>query len=288
MSYKKMNRKVFHILSLLVLFSFIGVSCTANKLEKSIRRGKDVVIQNQSFSSALDLTKLVQSKLVTPSRKHAQVKGNIVFINCVFNGFSAFSQEEGMMTTLEFCQNLVFHNCAFNNTTDLSYVQVNGDFSMLECELAGPLTVNNAWFRGKSSSFTSSKFMDKVKAVNCMFDNRASFLKAEFEQSVSFQKTVFKGKVLMNGITFNKYAGFDEIIFQQGVSFDQSVFKKEVLFDLTSFLVHVSFDGTDMGKSPSFKQTSFYCNTSFNGCVLPDSVIIEETQLKVLRPVFKE
>ncbi len=263
------------------------VGCSAKGIESSLKKGTDIVIRDQKFTSEFDFTKLVKSKLITPNRKHGVVNSNIVFIDCMFNGVKAFKQESEKMFTIEFAKNLIFHHCAFNSSTDLSYIQVNGDFSMLECEVAGTFSMNNAWFKGKSSSFTSVKFLDKVKAVNCQFDNRTSFLKAEFEQSASFQKSVFKGKSLMNGITFHKYAGFDKVIFANGVTFDKSIFKKDALFNNTTFMVEASFNGAQLSSTTSFSEALFLCKTSFKECNLADNLTLEQVSFSVDIPVLK-
>ena len=282
-----MNSNQLTLFLFIILCCFGSYSCSAKSIEKNIKKGEDVVIRNQSFSSVFDLTQKVNSRFITASRKHGVVKSNVVFIDCMFNGFKAFNQGDDNMTTLEFSKNLIFHHCAFNGNTDMSYIQVNGDFTMLECEVAGQFKISNAWFKGKSASFTSSKFMDKVKAVNCIFNNRVSFLKTEFEQSVSFQKSIFKGRTLMNGIIFHKYAGFDQVIFNHGANFDKTIFKKDAFFDHAAFFVEASFVETCFEKAPSFQHTQLWANTAFDNCKLPEQVELRETTIKTTLPKLK-
>ena len=283
-----MRNNRIKLLSLVLLYSISLVSCSAKGLETSLKKGKNIVINGQSFDSEVDLTTFVKTQLISPNRNHGVIESNIVFINCIFNGFKAYALQDDKMTTLEFTKNLVFHHCAFNNTTDLSYIQVNGNLTMLECEIAGTIIMNNAWFKGKATSFTSSKFMGKVKALGCTVDNKLSFLKTEFEQSASFQQSTFKGKSMFNGITFHKYAGFDHVVFQNGVAFDQSVFYKDAIFDYTSFMVNASFNNTEFKTSATFNKALFMANTSFQNGILPDDLELTESSLKTIIPVKKE
>ncbi len=277
------NKPIIHVLFFsLFILSLYGCEKT---WQKKLRDGKDIIVRDKSFSSELDLTNLVKTYQFSPNRKHAVITSNLIFINCTFNGFTTFKRDENFMFTLEFSKNLIFNKCTFNNTADLSYLTINGDFSALECQFIGPVIMSNAWFKGKSSSFTSVHFYNKVKAVNCLFDNNTSFFKARFYESISFQNSIFKGKTNFGGANFNKYAGFDKTTFLCATNFSKSTFYGKAIFNYASFIMASSFFECDFGDAPTFKNTDFNGITDFANAKLPHTYQFKENKKGIYVPV---
>ena len=74
---------------LLLLVSL--TSCHAD-WKKDMAKGRDVVINGETFDQAIDLVKMIRPRQVSPYIKTSTVTGDLIFIKCVFNGLSAFKQ----------------------------------------------------------------------------------------------------------------------------------------------------------------------------------------------------
>lgn len=238
------------------LFYFSGCIAVSpfTKVKRALQNGKPVQVKEAVFDKAIDLTSFLDFKEVAPGKKVALIREDVVFVNCMFKDFIAYKHDGNTTYSIEFKERLSFINCTFNGKVDLSHAIINHNLSLQHAVFAGPVSLSNCWIKGRQAHFASAIFHQPARLSNMIVENKCSFFKTSFEQSVIFQHSCFKGPFSSGGATFKEYAGFDHVHFAMGVAFDQSVFYGNVIFDWTQIMGMTSFVSADFKKDISLKK----------------------------------
>ncbi|TAJ10107.1 hypothetical protein DMA11_19465 [Marinilabiliaceae bacterium JC017] len=276
---------LYKTFTLVIMVIFACQSCAyAGDVEKLFKNGKEIWIDGTTYDEDIDLTEILDFKVVKPGVKVANVYSNVVFNNCMFKSFKASKYDGEYFYQVHFHKDLIFNHCAFNGDVDLSYATMYQDFSCLESEFAGKAVFSNVWFKGRSATFASSHFFQKVKLTNVIFENKSNFMNVEFAQNVSFNKSVFKGNALLGGVTYMKYVGFSEVAFNNGATLDKSVFQGKANFMNTLFVNSAGFSDARFEGDVTFNKALFLAHTYFAGTQFNGKCDTEQTAFLMEAP----
>jgi uncharacterized protein YjbI with pentapeptide repeats len=135
--------------------------------------------------------------------------------------------------------------------------------------------------------FRRAKFLRGTDFVGVIFEQRADFGCAVFENNASFDQSEFRCFVDFSHAVFEKVADLREGIFEQDACFIGTSFGGSALFDKAHFRKLVTFRFAEFGGPARFLETEFAKNGSFDPTVVfwltnfsePESIIFYKTYL---------
>lgn len=249
--------------AVMILVGIPGCLAVGPFSPKNLQKDDNLVIKGETFNEDIDITQMLEFHPSVPGVMKAVVKGNVVFENCNFYKFQAFTKKEGKNYIIEFRGDVVFDKCLFRDSVDFSYMVVNGDFHASSSEFMGPATFNNAWFKGRNNIFSNVVFYNKALFNKAMFENRTRFFKAKFEDAAMFQSAVFKGHSFWGAALFEGYAGFGKSIFRDELDMSETTFRDRTNFNRMICLLMARFNNTKFQQDADFSGTEFYLNPDF-------------------------
>ncbi|MFW5707641.1 MAG: hypothetical protein ACOC12_06970, partial [Bacteroidota bacterium] len=181
-----MTKKRFYVRFLLLSLIFlINTGCAESssiyrQLHKNLKKGKDIVISEQSFGEAIDLTGVLSFRPSTPGVKRAVVYSNLIFENCTFSSFIAHIRKDNILYIVEFRGDVVFKDCVFRQTVDLSYCTFDREFSVSGSEFIQEFNASNALFSGRNILFDNAIFYQQAAFSGSIFNHNTSFFKTQF------------------------------------------------------------------------------------------------------------
>jgi len=204
-------------------------------LIKFLQEGKDIVIEGDTISEELDLTKIIKMHKFNAKSSYGQVKGNLMFMDCTFKRkVSAFAQtNSGGEQAIQFKGNVSFVNCTFEE-----------ELNLRSCTIEGAVDFSNTTFK-KGANFQDVIFMQ-----------RANFNKAFWIGEAKFQNVRFYHKTNFMDIKANNHLMFQAAVFGDETNFSMAETSKYVDFSL------VRFDGPAL-----FNFVKWGDRATFNNCL---------------------
>jgi len=264
-------KKLFPIL----LLALISLKCSSNNamqkmkdLEKSIREGENIFIENKTFDEVIDFTQLEQATLVNKGLRTVRIVSSITFSNCTFNKeVTGYSRDESdNRTTTSFQSNLSFIGCTFNDDVNFRGVSVLGKTVFSGSFFEKAANFEEASFQ-QLAFFNNCSFHEELRFQNAFFMQRANFINTQFDNNASFQGSTFYSTAQFSNSRFYGYADFSLINWKEDVFFnyaelaDRSNFNSSKFWWVADFLT-VTFGKTEMMNS------YFFGNLSFNGSTI--------------------
>jgi len=250
-----------------LLCILMSIGCTANNskqvVEKTILKGRDLLLVDQIVNENIDLTKCLDFKLIEPGKKVAVVHSNVVFVNCMFKDFICYRLDDDVTYTVVFKGRLKFINCVFNGTFDVSSAVVEDEFSVQKSVFAAPFNMNFLWVKGREASLSEAVFNQPFSGSNAVIDNHLNCFKSTFKEHVYFQNSHIKGNANFSGAELMAYSAFDHTHFGMGATFNKALFHEKVNFNYAHFIGLSSFDDAQFKEQLSIKHTHFIGRCSF-------------------------
>jgi len=282
-----MKKKLLPILVLALL----TIKCSSNNsnqnmkdLEKTIRDGENIYIENKTFNQAIDFTKLAQATLVNKGLKTVRIISSITFSNCTFNEeVIAFSIDESdIRTTTLFQSNLSFIGCTFNAPVNFRGISVSG-----MVVYSGSFFENTSNFEEASfqqlAFFNNASFHKELRFQNAFFMQRANFINVQFDENASFQGATFNSTAQFSNTRFYGYADFSLVKWKEDVFFnyaelaDRSTFSSSRFWGFADFLT-VTFGTAEM------MNCEFFGKLSLNGSTIAKQLMFQNNYFLIEEP----
>jgi hypothetical protein len=253
-----------------ILTSILTTTCVSSQLnadkgniKKLIQAGKDVFIENVTFTDAVDFTEMFPANPVGEGLYQVRIASSVTFKNCTFeDDVIAFKIDpEGNRTFTAFQSNLSFIGCSFKGKAQFracsvlgravftaSFFEMEANFE--ECSFAQHAYYNRCVFH-EELRFQNAFFMQRTTFMDAGFDVNASFQGSTFNSTAQFSNTKFYGyadfsMVNWNGNCFFNYA---EIV-------ERSVFNNSFYAQSANF-ISVTFGSAEIVKCRFFGDVSF-------------------------------
>ena len=244
-------------------------------LEKMLRSGKAIYIENVVFSEEVDLLALVEYTKISKGLQQADIDVPISFINCTFEGkVSGFERDEQMQTQLYFHSSLSFVNCRFKQEVNLRGISVVGRADFSGSTFEGTTQFESSIFYGECS-FKSCSFKQEVRFQNTFFGNKAQFFELYSDQNFSMQSAVFMGEASFNAARFMGYADFSLTDFRSKLFFNKAQFNQRADFSHLFALQTIFFDDSTHEKS-LFEQANCLSPLSMKGIIILGEIRLKE------------
>lgn len=163
------------------LASIILISCITGQqagishdgdIVKALQKGQNVVRSGQTFNDVINL-----DDLFGLSQQSAEIKGELIFINCTFEKGFKWQNKEGKM--LRFLDDVIFKDCTFKDEFTINDAQFDSRFHVLSCIIEKSIDVQRSTFRF-GARITDNKIGNDFIAQYCrswgditFFDNDA-------------------------------------------------------------------------------------------------------------------
>jgi hypothetical protein len=247
--------KQLTVIFLALLFTNCASSTNQKKMtdyRELIRKGKDVFIENTTFTEAIDFTKILPANPVNKGVSQVRIVSSITFSNCTFKeDLIAFSRDdEGNQLNTSFQSNLSFVGCTFDAPVNFRGISVSG-----KVVFSGSFFENTAVFEESSfqqlAFFNNCSFHKELRFQNAFFMQRANFLNAQFDETASFQGSTFNSTAQFSNTRFYGYADFSLVRWKEDVFFNYAELAERATFSSSTFwgfadFLTVSFGFTEM------------------------------------------
>lgn len=230
-----------------------------------IAKGKDVLVENQEITEALDFCSLAPVYVLGSGVQRVQINSSVTFRKCRFRAkVSASLREPGKpMTAAGFAKNLTFEECTFDEEVDFRACSVQDLANFAKCTFAKKANFEECDF-ANYAIFTGSHFQQDVRFQNSFFRKRGDFLHVEFGGSVNFQGAVFTLDAQFGNVKSYKSADFTLVQFNGHAFFNYAELHGRTQFDdcwfkgrsefMQSKLVDVSMKNCRFFGRPRFDQ----------------------------------
>jgi uncharacterized protein YjbI with pentapeptide repeats len=215
---------------------------TGKHMEKQLRSGKDVFIEDKTFTEAIDFTVILQSNPVSDLLRQTRFTSSISFKNCVFEkGVRGFSQNTAGVKSSSFFQgNLSFIGCTFKDTVSFRASTILGKTVFSGSMFQKATNFEECTFF-QQASFNRCVFHGEVRSQNANFMQQANFMDAEFDVVASFQGTAFNSTAQFSNTKFAGYADFSLVNWNGDCFFNYAEFLKRSVFNSSYFKQSASF-----------------------------------------------
>ncbi|MFW6202758.1 MAG: pentapeptide repeat-containing protein [Marinilabilia sp.] len=191
---------------------------------------KNLVIRDEIYIKDIDLIQALKFKPDEGASMKAKVKCNMVFENCIFYGFKAFSEQKKHDYIIEFKGDLIFKNCICQDEVDLSQTTVSGNFNMTSCEFSERVIFKNAKFKGESSIISDCVFLNDVLFHNSRFEGTTLMEKNDFNLQCVFHSATFQKPTVLKDSVFYGYSEFENASFRSKIEMINVQFKGRTHF----------------------------------------------------------
>jgi uncharacterized protein YjbI with pentapeptide repeats len=232
-------------------------------LARRLRSGQAVVIENETFESGLDLTQLLEARLISGGVYRFHTASSITFRHCTFKGpVLAYAQEGPQRKVLgAFGSNVSFISCDFRAEVSFRGARIAGWADFTQCTFDGPVSFEESLFQDQAF-FSACVFKRGLRMQNAVFQHKAQFLDARFEEPALFQGANFRGPLQFSVAEFFDYADFSLMHCEQGAYFNYSRFHDRAHFGRTHFGAQADFLSLELTEGV-FKGCRFFGETRF-------------------------
>ena len=262
-----------------VLFATCGSTDTnqnRKNLEKKLRSGKDVFIENETFVGVTDFTAILQSNPVTDITQQTRYISSITFKNCVFEkavrGFS--NTKDGGKSSTFFQGNLSFIGCTFKDTVTFRAGTILGKTVFTGSMFEKAANFEECTFF-QQAIFSRCIFHGELRSQNANFMQQVNFMDAEFDVGASFQGTTFNSTAQFSNTKFFNYTDFSLVNWNGDCFFNYAEINGRSVFNSSYFkqgsgFVGVAFDQSEINNStflgkPNFTKSTIKTNLQMEG-----------------------
>ncbi len=260
--------KYYFVGFLILLVTFCASKDDTQKQKKGdmkelLRSGKDIFIENRVFTEEIDVTRLLDSNMVSEGIYQVKTSSSLAFKNCRFEGkLRAFSnKKETRLISTAFLSNVSFIQCIFNDEVNFRSSSILGIVDFTKSVFNKKAIFEECTF-SQNAYFNGCSFNDEVRFQNAFFMRRANFMNTQFNKNTSFQNASFNSEVQFSVGKFNDYADFSLSKFNDNAFFNYCEFGKSSTFNSSHFSRGVDFLNVKFNAS-EFKGCAFYGDTRF-------------------------
>ncbi len=165
-----------------------GKTMTSAAVVKKMQKGEGVVVNGAHISGDLCFADAGSGLRLMPMASVA-VEGEVVFVNCVFEGRVSSKQtvnDGRQMVASSFGQDVSFVGCTFLADVDLGQSSFAGRMVMEKCVCRGRVSVDGSVFHG-GAVLSGTSFWEPFSASAATFGPRSSFMNVEWRQDSMWQ-----------------------------------------------------------------------------------------------------
>lgn len=232
-----------------------GKTMTSAAVVKKMQKGGGLVVNGAHISGDLCFADAGDGLRLMPMSS-VSVAGEVVFVNCVFEGRVSSKQTVGdgrQMVAASFGADVSFVGCTFLSDVDLGQSAFAGRMVMEKCVCRGSVSVDGSVFLG-GAVLSGTSFWGPFSASAATFGPRSSFMNVEWrhdsmwqwarlECDAVFANSSFGGFVSMSSIRANGLLDFAYCHFGGRVEFRGSYLLGTTNMAGASFADLLTLDG---------------------------------------------
>lgn len=169
---------------------------SAQEVAKILKKGGCVAMEGKHITGDLDLTAVGGAARGLPETR-AAVSGEIVFVNCVFEGsVSGRLQTGNGLVTADFAKDVSFVGCVFEKDLDLGQCTFRGRLRLERCAVKGEARLDGAVAQG-GAVLNNTEFEGRAMLDGMRFCGKSGFASLKFHQMAILQNIRAECDVMM-------------------------------------------------------------------------------------------
>lgn len=173
-------------------------SVAASEIVKKLGHGENVVINGAHITGDLNFVEAGNGLKVMPLA-HVTIEGEVAFVNCVFEGRVAMSEEREngrQIVAVDFLRDVSFVGCSFFGDADFSQARCRGRLTAERCTFRESVNMDGARFDG-GAVLNKTEMWGRWTACAAIFGHGSSMMWMECRQEVMMQRTKFEGGIVI-------------------------------------------------------------------------------------------
>lgn len=196
---------------------------SADDVERKLKRGESVAMEGKHISGDIDLTKAGSAAQGLPETR-AEVRGELVFVNCVFEGSVSGRLQTGSgLVTADFAKDVSFVGCVFEKDIDLGQCTFRGRLRLERCAVKGEARLDGAAAQG-GAILNQTEFEGKAMLDGMRLGGQSGFAGMKFRQTAILQNIRAECDVMMVDCEFGGICDLSRIRIEGDLNLSNSEF----------------------------------------------------------------